>query len=483
MRKLEDILRENSVRWRDRDYLYEKMDGVYRAVTYGQFLDNVRNLAAWLLEQGLEGKVILLYGANSIRLMAADLAALHYVGVSVCVPKDWGAADVAEAAERLEAACILYDPRKREVMDEVREKMPSLVCIGMDCFDEIFRRSPEIAACPPRDEEICCKIVFSGGTTSRPKAVMLSKKNIFAGLDFLRRRCPIDENDVDYLFLPLSHTYGDIYNFLYSLAFGFRIYLCSDTGAMARELQEVNPTIFCAVPLIYRRFYEQCGEGLASAFGSRIRYLFCGGAHFPGDIRRACRESGLNILEAYGLSETASTFSIQYPDDEDTESVGTVAEELEVRILEPDGQGVGEIAVKGDNVFLGYAGDPKLTGSVFTEDGFFRTGDRGFLRPDGQHGGSRLYFAGRIRRMLVGENGENVDPAHIEGLICERDANISGAVVCLEEGSPACEIYLREPEERDWESFFEELNGALPPAGRIRRWHILSDGGEKRWKR
>lgn len=498
MRKLEDMLRENVGRWHDRDYLYEKADGVYRAVTYGEFLDNVRNLAAWLLKQGLEGKRVMIYGGNSIRLMAADLAVLHYVGVSVCVPKDWGAADVAKAAGRLDISCILYDPRKQQIINEVRGKMPSLVYVCMERFPEIFRIPSEnfghpedamtkdgergFGLCPPRDEEICCKIVFSGGTTSRPKAVMLSKKNIFAGLDSLYRRCPLDDNDVDYLFLPLSHTYGGIYNFLYSLVFGFRIYLCSDTAAMAQELQEVNPTIFCGVPLIYRRFYEQCGEGLAAAFGSRIKYLFCGGAHFDGNIRKAYRESGLNMMEAYGLSETASTFSIQYPGDEDTESVGTVAEELKVRILEPDGQGVGEIAVKGDNVFLGYAGEPKLTEAVFTEDGYFRTGDKGFLRPDERHGGSRLYLVGRIRRMLVGENGEKVEPTHIERLICERDANISRTLVCLEEGRPACEIYLTEPEERDWEGFFEELNRGLPFAERIRRWHILSDSGGKRWK-
>ena len=489
MRNLEKILRHNYEKWHDREYLYEKVDGAYRAVTYGAFLDNVQRLALWLLERGLSEKPVMIYGDNSIHLMTADLAVLHYVGISVCVSKDWSAADVLRAARQLDISCILYGGEKQEVIDTVRKEMPGITCINMSGFPEIFSANPRSNApensagdCVPRDEEACCKIVFSSGTTSMPKAVMLSKKNIFAGLDSLYRRCPFDESDVDYLFLPLSHTYGGIYNFLYSLVFGFRIYLCSDIGEMAQEIQEVSPTIFCGVPLIYRRFYEQCGNGLFAAFGSRIRYLFCGGAYFDENIRRAYRDSGLNMMEAYGLSETASTFSIQYPEDEDSESVGTVAEELEVKILAPDERGVGEIAVRGDNVFLGYAGEPELTKRVFTEDGYFRTGDLGFLRPDERHGGFRLYLSGRMGRMLVGENGENVEPTHIENLISGRNTNIVKAVVYLEERRLACKIYLTNPEDRDWGVFFAEVNTQLPACEHIKSWHILADSAGERWK-
>lgn len=489
MRNLEEILKQNYEKWHDREYLYEKEDGVYQTVTYGTFLNNVRNLALWLLGQGLSGKTVMIYGDNSIHLMTADLAVLHYVGISVCVSKDWGAADVLRAARQMDISCILYGGEKQGTINIVRKEMPNLVCICMSAFPEIFNRIPgedggegSAGGCVPRDEELCCKIVFSSGTTSMPKAVMLSKKNIFAGLDSLYRRCPFDESDVDYLFLPLSHTYGGIYNFLYSLVFGFRIYLCSDIGEMAQEIREVSPTIFCGVPVVYRRFYEQCGNQLFAAFGSRIRYLFCGGAYFDENIRRAYRDSGLNMMEAYGLSETASTFSIQYPGDEDTESVGTVAEELEVKILAPDERGVGEIAVRGDNVFLGYAGEPELTKSVFTEDGYFRTGDLGFLRTDERHGGFRLYLSGRMGRMLVGENGENVEPTHIETLISDRNTNIARAVVYLEEGRLACKIYLTNPEDRDWEEFFAVINAELPACEQIRRWHIAADNGGERWK-
>lgn len=485
MRNLEEVLRENYILWNQREYAYEKVDGFYQAVTYGTFLDNARKLALWLMKQGFKGNSIIIYGDNSINLMTADLAVLHYVGISVCVSKEWHEPEIIRAVKQLNISCILYGEEKREVIAAVQEKLPECAYICMSSFAEVFEEGgfeQEAGSCEPKDAESCCKIVFSSGTTSVPKAVMLSEKNMLAGLDPLYRRCPLNEDDVDYLFLPLSHTYGGIYNFIYSLVFGFRLYLCSGVSNMAQELQEVNPTIFCGVPLIYKRFYEQSGDNLSVAFGNRIKYLFCGGAHFEEKIRRTYKECGLNMLEAYALSETASTFSIQYSGDEETQSVGTVAEELDVKILAPDERGVGEIVVRGDSVFLGYAGEPELTAAVFTEDGYFRTGDLGFLRPDDQHGGFRLYLSGRIGRVLIGENGENVDPEHIEKFICEGDHNIVKTLVYLEQGRLACKLYLKEPTDRDWEVFFEEVNAALPAFEQIRTWHLAIDGGEERWK-
>ncbi len=484
MYRLEELLTTNCAKWQDREYVFEKADGVYRGVTFGRFLENVRKLASYLLERGLAGKAALIYGDNSIRLMTADLAVLHYVGISVCVPKDWRVKDLVRTVGQIGASCILYGEEKAEVIAEVREQCPGVMCLCMTEFDRICEKAPQGKLPPvPGNGTGCCKIVFSSGTTSRPKAVMLSEKNLLAGIDSLRRRCPVGESDVDYLFLPLSHTYGGIYNFLYSLVFGFRLYLSSGADRIAEELLEVNPTIFCGVPLIYRRLYEQWGGNIADAFGTRIRYLFCGGAMMEEELRRAYKERGLDLLEAYALSETASTFSIQYPGDRETQSVGTVAEELEVKILDPDEGGVGEIAVRGDNVFLGYAGEPKRTEEAFTADGFFRTGDLGYLRADEEHGGSRLYLVGRRDRMLVGENGENLEPALLERLICGKNTNISRAQVYLEGGKPACKLSLKRPEQRDWERFFAEINAELGRHEKIQSFEIEESPGDEGWKR
>lgn len=474
----EQCLLKNYGKWEDREYVYEKKNGCFQAVSYGEFLDNVRGFAGHLLTLGLFGKNIMVYGENSVNYMVADLAILQYVGVSVCVSKEWKAKEVLRAISLLDVSCVIYGSEKQEIMKEVEEVFPELLLIPMD---SVFGfRSTKILE--PRQEDVCCKIVFSSGTASMPKAVMLSKRNLFAGLDSLYKRCPFHEEDVDYLFLPLSHTYAGIYNFLYSLVFGFRVYLCSGMKELAGELLEVNPTIFCGVPVIYRKLYEAYESKLAYAFGNRIKYLFCGGAHFAEDMRQAYKDCGLNMMEAYALSETASTFAIQYPYDPDVKTAGTVAEDIEVKVLNPDENGVGEILVKGDNVFLGYANDEALTAAVFTEDGFFKTGDLGYLLPDEEHGGIRLYITGRKKKVLIGENGENIEPTHIEKMICEKNVNINKALLYIQDGKVGCHIYLRVPENRDWEVFFEEVNREVSGYERIKQYDVMVDSVENRLK-
>lgn len=478
MINFEQCLQDNCGKWKDREYVFEKKEGCFQAVSYGDFLDNVRGFAKHLLSLGLTGKNIMVYGENSSAYMVADLAVLQYVGVSVCVSKEWQGGEVLRAIELLDVACVIYGPEKKDIMEEVAEQYPDILMISMD---DVCGLQKEVELVP-QDNDICCKIVFSSGTTAMPKAVMLSKRNLFAGLDSLYKRCPFNEEDVDYLFLPLSHTYAGIYNFLYSLVFGFQIYLCSGMKELAGELLEVNPTLFCGVPVVYRRLYEAYGSKLSSAFGNRIKYLFCGGAYFPEEIRQAYKDAGLNMMEAYALSETASTFAIQYPYDPDVKTAGTVAEDIEVKVLEPDENGVGEIVVKGDNVFLGYAKEEEITASVFTEDGFFKTGDLGYLLPDEEHGSSRLYITGRKKKVLIGENGENIEPTHIEKLICEKNSNINKALLYVHDGKIGCHVYLKNMENRDWDVFFEEVNKELSRYERIRQFDVMVDSVEKRLK-
>ncbi len=476
---IEQVLENNYQRWKEKEHIYEKVGGTYQAITYGDFFECVNGLAEYLLAQGMWNKNIMIYGENSTNLMIADFAVLNYVGVSVCVSKEWKAEELKQTIRFLDISCVIYSEEKAEIIKEVVEEFPALTYISMAFFQEI---SPKTEKPIPREETLCCKIVFSSGTTSNPKAVMLSKKNLFAGVASLYQRCPFDETDVDYLFLPLSHTYGGIYNFLYSLIFGFSIYLCSDISKMGQEILEVNPTLFCGVPAIYKRFYENDGEKINQAFGNRIQYLFCGGAYFEEHMRKAFKESGLNLMEAYALSETASTFAIQYPYDSDISSVGTVAEDIEVKIINPNRSGIGEIVVKGDNVFLGYAKNQALTESVFTPDGYFKTGDLGYLEVDEKHGGYKLFVTGRIKRLLVGANGENIDPEHIEKLIYEKDTNISKALLYMQEGRLGCHIYLKVPKNHNWETFFEEINAILPSYEKIKQYDIQTDSIEKRMK-
>lgn len=489
MIQLEKTLEDNCQKWKQKEHIYEKVNGKYQGITYGDFLEQTRKLARYLISIGLKNKAILIYGNNSSRYMMADLAVLHYVGISVCVSKEWKETELKQAIELLHVGCVLYGEEKKEIIANIAEECPQLIFLSLEDAKTASINFTSTTL-EETNSELCCKIVFSSGTTSAPKAVMLSKRNIFAGLGSLYRRCPFHEKDVDYLCLPLSHTYAGIYNFLYSLVFGFSIYLCSDNSVMGQEILEVNPTLFCGVPLIYKRFYESYGNDIAKAFGKRIKYLFCGGALMDERIRSVYKESGLNLMEAYALSETASTFAIQYPHDPDVKTVGTIAEDIEVKLIDIDEEGIGEVVVKGENVFLGYAENLELTKSVFTEDGYFKTGDLGFLKEDKKNGGQKLYITGRIKKILIGENGENIDPVHMENMICERDADIKRAQLYILNGKLCCHIYLKRlqnsqierRQEKDWDVFFEELNAVVPAYERIRQYDIIVDSDARCWK-
>ena len=478
----ENTLEINFNKWKEKPHIYEKINGEFVGITYGDFVEKTQNLARYLISHGLKHKSIIIFGDNSSEFMMADLAVLQYVGTSVCVSKEWKKSEIKEAIKFLDISCVLYGEEKKDIIEEVANECEGPLYISVR---EALNASEKLLASQleQTDFEKCCKIVFSSGTTAEPKAVMLSKRNLFSGLDSLYRRCPFNEKDVDYLCLPLSHTYAGIYNFLYSMVFGFSIYLCSNNTVMAQEILEVNPTLFCGVPLIYKRFYEGYGKNIAKAFGTRIKYLFCGGALMNEDVRMVYKENGLNMMEAYALSETASTFAIQYPYDSDVKTVGTIAEDIDVKIINSDENGIGEVVVKGDNVFLGYVGNPELTKSSFTKDGFFKTGDLGYIKDDKINGGQKLYIAGRIKKTLIGENGENIEPAHIKKLICEKDNNINKVELYINKGRLCCYIYINnEYNKEDWDAFFEEINENLLSYERIRQYDIITDSNEKHWK-
>ena len=293
-----------------------------------------------------------------------------------------------------------------------------------------------------------------------------------------------------YLFLPLSHTYGGIYNLLACLYFGMELYLCSDTDKMFEELQMTNLSIFCAVPLIYERVYAMLGEELIkeaqinkneiaiqkikSLFGGNIKHLFCGGAKQNTEIRKFYKDIGLCILEAYALTETASSLSIEYPDSESTTSVGTVFEDIEVKIANPDENGHGEILVRGNNVALGYYKNEKETQKAFDQDGYFHTGDIGYTDEKNQ-----LFFIGRKKRVIIFSNGENIYPNEIEALIMKNEG-IRKAKVFEKNNKLVAELYVKDGANAT--KIIKNVNEALPSYKQIKDFDVVIDSISTRMK-
>ncbi len=468
--RLKNIIKRDYYKWNKDPYIYEKVNDKYEYITFGDFIKNSLGYAKYLIDNGYKNKKIIIISENSSKLMEFDLAVSFYVGVSAVVSKEWKVNDLISGIEELKADLIIYSDRYKDLVKEV-EKITKIKTLSMDSVKSKFDET--LLDMPIKNQNKVAKIVFSSGTTGKSKAVMLSLKNIFAGYSSLLRRCDLSHKDSAYLFLPLNHTYGSVYNFMYSLVGGFSLYLASSTQNIGKELLETNPTVFCAVPLVFNNLLAAYKDNINMAFGKNIKYLFCGGAPISKETRQTYKDKGLFLMQAYALSETASSLCIAYPGDDDLESVGTAFEDMIVKVDNPDKDGVGEIIVKGDSVFLGYT-DPSLTKRVFDKDGFFHTGDLGIIK------NNKIFLKGRKKKMLLTSNGENVMAESIENGIKEKDKNINDVKAYIKNDKIEVGIYVTG--EIDADKVIEEYNKNVPKYERVATYKIISDSIDVRLK-
>lgn len=464
-----EIIKNAYNKWHDKGFIFEKRDGKFEPTTFGELIEKGDVLAHKLINDGFTGKNIMIFSRNCPDYFIADLAITAYVGACANINCQLPLESIELIIKKADISAVFYEEIFEPIFSQIAKDFPEVKLYPLHkTIAELGAPEGELFDFPVKDPEVCSKIIFTTGTTSDPKGVMLSLKNAFAGWDSLQRRTPFTEDEVAYCFLPMHHTYGNIYNFMYSLIGGTQLYLCSDTNKIAEELLEVKPTIFCAVPIIYRRLYEGYGEKLAYAFGGRAKYLFCGGALLDHQLRRFYKEHGLMILEAYALSETASSFSIEYPNTDDFESTGTVFEDLDVKVINQDERGVGDIVAKGDAVFIGYLNDPEKTKEAFTEDGYFITGDYGRLEESG-----RIFVMGRKKDVLIGENGENVYLNEIQAELmknCEAIAKLQGKVG--EDGQIYYTVYIKDNTEDEVKTAIEKYNEGAVKANRLVNYEL-----------
>ena len=469
--RLKNIIKRDYYKWNKDPYIYEKNEeGKYEYITFGDFIKESLGYAKYLIDNGYKNKKIIIISENSAQLMEFDLAVSFYVGVSAVVSKEWKANDLIAGIEELKADLVIYSKRFEELVKEVESKT-KIKTLSMDKAKAKFDES--LLDLKIKNQNKVAKIVFSSGTTGKSKAVMLSLKNIFAGYASLNRRCNLSHKDSAYLFLPLNHTYAAVYNFMYSLVGGYSLYLASSTQNIGKELLETNPSVFCAVPLVFNNLLAAYKDNINMAFGKNIKYLFCGGAPISKETRKIYKDKGLFLMQAYALSETSSSLCIAYPGDDDLESTGTIFEDMTVKVDNPDKDGVGEIICKGDSVFLGYT-DPSLTKRVFDEEGFFHTGDLGIIKDN------KIFLKGRKKKMLLTSNGENVMAESIENGIKELDKNINNVKAYIKNDKIEVSIYVTD--DIDADKIIEEYNGKVPKYEKVATYVVVKDSIDVRLK-
>ncbi len=469
-----EILNSCAVKNNPDHYIFEKKNGAFTPHTFSKFYDDVHKVASYLTSKGYAGEKIIICAENSYAYMVADIAIMGYVGISAVVPKEWSCKELACICEQLNSKCIIFSPSKQDCIAKLSKLFPSVECISTDAL--LSLPAGKTTLVPGKSMDIA-KIFFSSGSTGISKAVTLTQNNMFANFEGLTRRAPMNSSDVSYLFLPLHHVYGGICNFLYSLLFGMSVYLCSDVKSILSELKEVQPTVLCAVPLICERIYSICLSQKCSPkalLGGRIRYLFIGGAGLEPAIVKFFKDNGINLLCSYGLTEAAALVALEYPNRNENTCAGTIMEHITVKILEPSAEGIGEILIKGANVTPGYYGNPELTDASFDLDGFFRTGDLGYVK------NNKLYIVGRKKRIILFSNGENVYPEKIEALF-DAFEGINKVKVFEKNKKIVAAFYIKD-KSVCIDKIVEDVNKTLPGYARIFEYDVYSDSLDVRIK-
>lgn len=471
---LAEILNSDAVKNNTDNYIYEKTEGVYTPHSFSAFYRDVIHVASYLKYKGYSGEKIIIYAENSYAYMVADMAIMGLVGISAVVPKEWTCKELMQVCEHLNAKCIIYSPCKDACIKELKASFKNLECI---CTDTLLSLSAPKQTLNARNSEDVSKIFFSSGSTGISKAVTLTQSNMFANFENLQKRAPMNNTDVSFLFLPLHHVYGGICNFLYSLLLGLSVYLCSDVKNILTELQEVQPTVLCAVPLICERIYKICltqKHSLKALLGGNIKYLFIGGAGLEPAIVKFFKDSGINLLCSYGLTEAAALVALEYPNSDETACAGTIMENVTVKILEPNTEGVGEILIKGTNITPGYFGNPELNDASFDLDGYFRTGDLGYVK------NNKIYIVGRKKRIILFSNGENVYPEKIETLFDAFEG--VNKVKIFERNKKIVAAFYIKDKSVCIDKIVEEVNKTLPGYARILDYDVYCDSLDVRIK-
>lgn len=373
------------------------------------------------------------------------------------------------------------------------------------------------------EENDIAAIIYTSGTTGRSKGVVLTHKNItFVAMQSYTIQ-KIDHTDVFLSLLPLSHTFENSIGMLYPIMYGASIYYLDKpptATTLLPALGKIKPTMMLSVPLILEKIYKNqiylkfrtsplkkiiyrtpftrklihkiAGKKLYTTFGGRLRFIGIGGAKLDYYVERFLKEGHFPYAIGYGLSETAPLLAGVNPHQTCLQSTGYALEGVELKIHEPNNEGVGEIWAKGPNVMQGYYKNKEATDEVLTEDGWFKTGDLGMFDAK-----KRLFIKGRKKNTIIGASGENIYPEDIESVINNSEF-VMESLVIEEDGFLVAKVLLdieaiekhiaqikskvehKKEHFAEWKDHFtKDINSKLNRISQIKRIDVMDEPFEK----
>jgi long-chain acyl-CoA synthetase len=426
-------------------------------VTYEQMRCDIRHMGTEELAMGLRDAHVALIGESSYFWVCSYFSLMSVSAITIPLDKEMPLVDMAATLIRAETTALFCSPAIEEKVAQLLPLVPGIKTVVYMTDETIEGKTTLadlIAAGKEKyeggdnsfyeneiDPDALASIVFTSGTTGKGKGVMLSQKNICSDMTQGMYNFAITQKTM--MVLPPHHTYGSTVNFVGHFAQGATVYMSAGIKYILKELNDFKPTHLILVPLFVETFYKRIWataerqgkadllrkmmkvsngmrkvgidlrrklfKSVLSAFGGELQMIICGGASLNQDIINTFDAIGVTILNGYGITECAPLVSCNRNKLQKKNSVGTPIIGEQIKIADPDENGEGEICVKGPNVMMGYYKDPEATAEVFDEEGFFKTGDYGYVDDEGW-----IYITGRMKNLIIFSNGKNVYPEEIE---------------------------------------------------------------------
>ncbi|MBQ7697952.1 MAG: AMP-binding protein [Paludibacteraceae bacterium] len=501
-----------------------------RSYTFSELGRQIRHLNVLFDRLGLQaGDKIALAGRNCANWAVAYLAIAAYRGVIVSILQDFVAEDICRLLRHSDSRMLfvgpyVWDQLKQEEVPEM-EAVLSLSDFTMLCgTKEAWLRWEEWREMPVSTEEFAgfCTyniddlvlINYTSGSTGNPKGVMLTNRSLSNNVEVGRETLPVLPGEKIVSMLPLAHMYGQVCELLYPLVSGCTVYFLSRTPTPAillKALHDVQPYLVVTVPLVIEKIYKKhiapivnkrnirfwwhvpivgniirgvVKRNLKKTFGGKLRYFICGGAAMDEDVERCLMDVRFPLSVGYGMTECGPLIGGEMVHRFKARSGGKPVRGMEVRVDNPDENGVGELQVRGDNILIGYYKNEEATAQAFTRDGWFRTGDLGMMDKK-----RNIFIKGRIKTMILGSTGQNIYPEDIESRLNNEQA-VEESLVVEREGKlvalifPDRTIAEHEPTLRQqMDELLQRINKMLPSYSKVHHVEVVPKEFEKTPKR
>ena len=443
----------------------------FEDITYSQFRNDVIGFGTGLTNRyNLKDERVVIIGENTYHWYVSYMALLCGAGLAVPVDKELPANEIENVVNRSKATAVIYSTKKKEVIKKIEDNLPEVkFFIQMNSDDELSGRgigfntvmnegkklveggddSFEKIEIDPEEFKV---LIFTSGTTSQSKGVMLCNRNLAENINAVSTDVYLDTNDRMFSVLPLHHTYESSIGYLLPMACGCSIAICQGLKYIVPNLQETKPTALIAVPLLIESLYKKINKTIEKSgksgmvnsmihitnalrtvgidikkkvfkeiyenLGGRIRIIVSAAAPIDPKAGKWIQDIGISFLQGYGLTETAPIAALTPEYEPKVGSAGRAVNCAEIKIVDPNEKGEGEVLIKSETLMIGYYENEEATKETIEIDAngnrWFHSGDVGYLDNEGF-----LFITGRSKNVIVTQNGKNIYPEEIEQMLTE----------------------------------------------------------------